>query len=89
MPKKSLFSELYKRALGSSRNFTGFCFEKVTIFRAKSHDFPCLKSFCFATEADLLGPLRRDAQIPEEILTQVRFHPIFIRFNSIFIRFNS
>ena len=25
-----------------------------------------------ALEADLLGPLRRDAQIPEEILTQVK-----------------
>ena len=27
---------------------------------------------CRAIEADLLGPLRRDAQIPEEILVQVK-----------------
>lgn len=27
---------------------------------------------CRAIEADLLGPLRRDAQIPEEILLQVK-----------------
>lgn len=29
-------------------------------------------SLCRAIEADLLGPLRRDAQIPEEILLQVK-----------------